>query len=324
MSSLVSVIIVNWNGRKYLEKCISSLLLQTYQDIEIILVDNASTDDSVEFVRERFPPVRIIYNDENLGFAEGTNIGIRASKGEYIALVNQDAFVHREWLARLVGAMEKSPEIAAAAGKVYYWGNAYGKDAVFCTWSKIDPYTARPYNFHDNEPESEVDYVTGCAALLRKTILDEVGLLDTEYFLYFEETDWCARAIRAGYKLMYIPEATVEHVVSGSISNAEYKTFYMMRNRLRFALKNFDMIFIPILIAGYKGESMYSFFQDVRNRGLSETRIRLRASWWNLVNIIDTVRSRQRDRDRIKKQVSYNRSLPLRKHKVLRIEKLLG
>lgn len=324
MTALVSIVIVNWNGRKYLQECLDSLLGQTHPELEIILVDNASVDDSVTFVEKNYPDVRIIRNDDNLGFAEGTNIGIRASKGDLITLFNQDAFADREWLARLVEALEGSDDIAAVAGKVYYWGDAFGKDAVFCTWSKIDPFTARPYNFHDNEPASDVDYVTGCAALFRKRVIDEVGLLDTDYFLYFDETDWCARMIRAGYRFVYVPEATARHVVSGSISNPEYKAFYMMRNRLRFALKNFDVAYFPLLALGFATESVQVLLQDARARNLSETRIRLRAIGWNLLHLPGTWRARRRDLGRIKHCIAYNRSLPLRVHRIERIEQYLA
>ena len=321
--SLVSIVIVNWNGLKYLHECLSSLLNQTYRPIEIILVDNASTDGSVDFVREHIPSVRIFQNSKNLGFAEASNIGIMKSKGELIALFNQDAIANKDWLANLVEVIESSEEIAAVAGKVYYWGDKYGKNAVFCTWSKIDPYTASPYNFTGNEPQAAVDYLSGCAMLVKKEIINEIGLFDTGYFLYFDETDWCARMIRAGYKLIYVPNAIVRHVVSGSLENSQIKAEYMIRNGIRFALKNFDLKYIPIFLLSFSVETVFIFLRNIRESDLCETKLRINGFIWNMLNLRKTFKARQKDHSRIKKSISYNLSLPLRQYKIGRIEQYL-
>lgn len=321
--SLVSIIIVNWNGLKYLHECLSSLFNQTYSHIEIILVDNASTDGSVDFVKENFPSVKIVQNSKNLGFAEATNIGIMKSKGELITLFNQDAIADKGWLANLVEEIKSSEEIAAVAGKVYYWGDKYGKDAVFCTWSKIDPYTAMPYNFAGNDPKAAVDYLTGCAMLVKKEIIEEIGPLDTGYFLYFDETDWCARVIRAGYKLIYVPNAIVWHVVSGSLENQQIKSEYMIRNRIRFALKNFDLKYMPMFLLSFIAETIFIFFRNIRESNLSETKLRMKAFGWNMLNLRKTFTARREDLSKIRNCISYNRSLPLRQYKVGRIEQCL-
>ncbi len=225
-SPLVSIIVVNYNGKKYLNECLTSLLNQTYRNFEIILVDNKSSDDSVKFVQSNFGNrILVTQNDTNLGFAAGCNIGIKISKGSLIALFNQDAIADKEWLSTLVYVVQSAEEIAAAAGKVYYWGDKYGKDVVFCTWSKVDPYTAGAYNFYKgDEPISKVDYLTGAAMLVKKEVIDKIGLLDPEYFLYFDETEWCARMIRASYDLVYVPQAVTWHVVSASLSDSNLKS----------------------------------------------------------------------------------------------------
>lgn len=146
MNPKVSIIIVNWNSKDYIKNCIDSLLNQTFQDFEIILVDNGSTDDSLEYVEKKYPQISIIKNKKNLGFAAGNNIGIKNSSGKFIALFNQDAVTDKEWLYELVGALESSEKIAGAVGKIFYLGDKYDKDAVFCTWSKLSPYSANPTN----------------------------------------------------------------------------------------------------------------------------------------------------------------------------------
>lgn len=315
MSRLVSIVIVNWNGLKYIDDCIKSLLAQTYTNMEIIIVDNASADGSVEHIEHHYPMVKIVRNDKNLGFAEGTNRGVAVSGGELVALFNQDAIAEAHWLERLVTVISSSADIAAVSGKVYYWGDRFGKDAVFCTWPKIDPYTAFPSNFNGNEPMGEVDYLSGCAMLVKREAMDRVGLLDTGYFLYFEETDWCARMIRAGYRLIYIPDAIVWHVVSGSIDNIDFKLMYMSRNRIRFALKNFDLSYIPVFVVAFSVDTLFELARGIQHKDLNAFNIRLRAIYWNVCNVGQTIKSRRNDLSRIRNARSYNRSLPLRHKK---------
>ena len=319
MPTLVSIIIVNWNAKNYLKKCIESLLEQTYQNFEIIFVDNASTDDSVEFVKTNFPKIKIIQNKENLGFAQGNNIGIKESQGEIICLFNPDAVAKSDWLSILVSTLESSEKIGAVTGKMFYLGDEYGENQIFCTWSKIDPYSAMPYNFYENEPGSNVDYLTGAAMLLKREVLEKVGLLDPGYFLYFDETDWCARIIRAGYELVYVPNAEVWHKVSASISDSEKKIYYMERSRIRFAIKNFDQTYLPIFHLRFFLETLYVLGRDLKNRNFTRTKIRLGAISWNFSHLNETIQRRKIDFSQIKSKgifQSYNKSLPLRKIRV--------
>lgn len=292
---LVSIIIVNWNGLQYLRECLDSLLFQSYQNFELILVDNASKDKSVEFVESEYPSVTIIKNNENLGFAAGTNIGIYHSKGEIIALFNQDAMADKEWLSILVQELINNDDIAAVAGKVYYRSDKYPIGSIFSTWSKIDPYSAKPSNFFRDEYKAEVDYLTGCAMLVKRDVINKIGPLDTDYFLYFEETDWCARMIRAGYRLLYIPDAIVWHVVSGSIENSQLKTWYMMRNRVRFALKNFDIGYLPLFIISLGVEVLSSIRKELMHHNQTSLIVTLKAIQWNVKNISKTLKARKRD-----------------------------
>lgn len=159
MTPLVSIILVNYNGRKYLSECLTSLMNQLYRNFDIILVDNKSSDDSLEFVGDNFPDVKIIKNENNIGFAYACNIGIRASEGSLICLLNQDVIADKEWLSTLVYVIQTSENIAAVGGKEYLW-DVYGKTrSVYSTWSKIDPYTACGYIFNKgDEPMSKVDF----------------------------------------------------------------------------------------------------------------------------------------------------------------------
>jgi len=312
--ALVSIIIVNWNAKAYLKGCLESILSQTFTDYEIILVDNASSDDSVTFVKDNFPQVKIIQNKDNVGFAEGNNIGIENSSGKIIALFNPDAVAEKDWLSILVSILQSSKKIAAVTGKMYYLGDQYGKDAVFCTWSKIDPYSAAPYNFHNDEPVSKVDYLSGAAMAIKRDVLENIGLMDSDYFLYFEESDLCARMIKAGYDLMYVPRAIVWHAVS-PLSNSENKIYYMERSRIRFALKNFDPSYVVSFFFIFLGETLFVIFRDIKNRHFSRTKTRFRAISWNLSNFKNTLRARRKHLLILEKNgtvQSYNKNLPLR------------
>lgn len=318
---LTSIVIVNWNGGKYLNDCITSLENQIYQNYEIILVDNASSDGSVEFVERQFPKVHVIKNKENVGFAEGNNVGIRNSKGEIIALFNPDAVADKNWLSNLISILQSSDKIGAAMGKMYYLGDQYGKDQVFCTWPKISTITAMPYNFHDNEPVSKVDYLSGAAMVVKKSVIEKIGLLDSDYFLYFEETDWCARMIRAGYDLLYSPYAIVWHVVSATISESDKKIYFMERSRIRFAIKNFDILYLIAFSFLFMSETLFVIGRDIVKMNFARTKIRIRAICWNLTHLGKTVTQRNKEMDILRKNKilnSYNKSLPLRNVKIMK------
>ena len=318
---LTSIIIVNWNAGKYLIDCITSLENQTYKNHEIILVDNASSDSSVELVQKNFPKVHIIKNEENLGFAEGNNIGIKNSKGDFVALFNPDAVADKNWLANLISILESSDNIAAVMGKMYYLGDQYGKDRVFCTWPKIDAFTAMPFNFHNNEPVSKVDYLSGAAMVVKRDVIDKIGLLDADYFLYFEETDWCAKMLRAGYDLIYSPYAIVWHVVSATISESDKKIYFMERSRIRFALKNFDSPYLIAFSFLFMGETIFVIIRDILKMNFARTRLRFRTIYWNLINLRKTMTQRRKEMNSLRKNKilkSYNKSLPLRHVKIVK------
>ncbi len=312
----VSIIVVNWNGKKFIRSCLESLLSQSYRDFEVTVVDNDSSDGSAEIVKSEFPQVRLIRNDENVGYAEGNNIGIRESAGDIICFFNPDAVAEKNWLSVMVSSLQSSETIGACTGKMYYLGNEFGKNAVFCTWSKVDPRSARPYNFHGDEPVSKVDYLTGAAMAVKRSVMDRIGSMDPGYFLYFDETDLCARIIRAGYDLLYVPTAVVWHAVSGLVSDHDKKSYFMERSRIRFAVKNFDARYLPRFCAILLAETIGILYNDVARMDFARSRIRCRAVFWNMANLVRTIRRRRQDFGQIKKSAafrSYNDSLPLGK-----------
>ena len=311
---LVSFIVVSWNSAKYIEACLRSIAEQTYPNVETILVDNASSDETVRLA-EGFPAVQIVRNESNAGFAEANNIGMRLAKGKYVALLNPDALASPGWTKTLVAELERDTSLAAASGKIWYLGDG-GPDRrqVFCTWPKVGPFSAKASNFYGDEPRSLVDYLSGAAMLVRREVVDLVGPMDPGYFLYFDETDWCARMLRAGYGMLYVPGAEAWHKVSPSVG-ADQKKYYMERSRLRFALKNFDAPYMVPLFFAYAAESAGMLLRDMVRGDFGASRTRRRAVWWNLASLRDTLRCRAEDRQRMRdsgKLRSFNGSLPLR------------
>jgi len=232
----VSIIVLNWNGKQYLETCLSSLLQQTYPDIEIIFVDNGSCDGSVDFVKSNYPGVFILEHDKNMGFAMGVNSGIIASSGKYIATINNDAQADKELISRLVKIIESDPSTGCCASKmmrfykrniidstgivIYQNGNAYDRGA---TEKDIGQY----------DSQEEVFGACAGAALYRREMLDEIGLFDNSYFAYFEDVDLSFRMHLFGWKCIYVPNAVVYHMHSATSQQASpFKIFYIERNKL--------------------------------------------------------------------------------------------
>lgn len=233
---IVSVIVLNWNGKHYLETCLSSLLGQTYQSLEIILVDNGSADGSVEFVRDRFPEVTIIENDTNLGFAKGVNTGIKASSGRYIATINNDAEADANWVSELVRVMESEPKIGCCGSKMM---NYYDRDIIDSTGIEVyhngNAYDrgAREKDIGQYGSQEEIFGACAGAALYRKQMLDEIGLFDMSYFAYLEDVDLSFRMHLFSWKCVFVPGAVVYHMHSATSKQASpFKLFYLERNKL--------------------------------------------------------------------------------------------
>jgi GT2 family glycosyltransferase len=243
----VAVVVLNWNGGEDTLDCIRSLQRLDYPDYEIIVVDNASTDGSPQTIRREFPRLALVENDRNLGFAEGNNIGIRIAlnKGSgYVLLLNNDTVVDPEILNVLVEAAEKDATIGFLGPKIYYHSEPR---KIWFAGGVVDWRNGRAVHLGMGEEDvgqfgqqAEVDYITGCALFFRAEVCEKVGLMDSRFFLYYEETDWCARAKRAGYRIVFVPTAKVWHKISVSTGGAESAVgyYYYARNKLLLARRN--------------------------------------------------------------------------------------
>jgi GT2 family glycosyltransferase len=230
----ISIIIVNWNTRKLLAQCLQSFArrISRYKS-EIIVVDNGSTDGSVEMIARDFPNVKRILNDRNLGFAKANNLGIQASSGRYVCLMNSDILVLRDCLDRLAVYMDEHAGIGIAAPKLY---NADMRPQISCKhfpslWKLFCEATAlhrifRPWRifngddmaYFDHNSLRKVDSVAGAFLLVRRKAMDEVGLLDEDFYFYGEDIDWCKRFRKFGWDISFFPGAEAVHYGGGSSS----------------------------------------------------------------------------------------------------------
>lgn len=262
MKPLVSIIIVNWNSKEDLKECLESFFKKVkYSSYEIILVDNASKDDSVNFVKKNFPQVRIIQSDSNLGFAGGNNLGFDKSKGKYVLFLNNDTIIAEDFLTPLVEFIEDRNDVGIVQPKILFHrpgtslhhkinsvgsfllksGFLYHQD-----FGKTDKNVKEPY---------EIFTAYGACFLARKKIIDTLGLFDPTYFAYFEETDLCHRVWLNGWKIMVLPNVRIYHKGAKTAKRlpTAFIQYHSFKNRIFTYLKNLDnvnliKIFIPHLI----------------------------------------------------------------------------
>ena len=267
----VTIIILNWNGKEDTIECLESLKHITYPNYEILLVDNGSTDGSVECFRERYPVMEIIENGENLGFAEGNNVGIRRAMddgADYVLLLNNDTVVDPEFLGELVKVAEGDEEIGVVGPKIYYYDEP---NKIHYGGGKINWWIGRPYHCLINTIDSDnfindaedVDFVTGCCMLLNVQINNDI-FFDEKYFAYFEDADLCVRLQRSGYKLVYNPNSKIWHKISRSSGlQSEFYNYHFGRNRILFMKKHahfmYKIIFYPYQVV-FKGLVGFLYF----------------------------------------------------------------
>ena len=255
MNPKVTIIVLNWNGKEDTIECLESLKHITYPNYEILLVDNGSTDGSVECFRERYPGMEIIENGENLGFAEGNNVGIRRAMDEgadYVLLLNNDTVVDPEFLGELVKVAKSGMSIGIVGPKIYYYDYAGRNDVIYFAgaelvlWKGSDiKYGYREIDQGQCDEIKGVDEIEGTCLLIKSELVNKIGLLDPNFFAYREDTDFCMRAARKGFKLFYVPKAIIWHKVGASFGLARdnpFKVYLMIRNKFYVTKKNAENI----------------------------------------------------------------------------------
>jgi len=255
----ISVIIVSWNACSYLRNCLVSIQ-ETGGELlhEIIVVDNASTDGSAEMVAKEFPDVVLIQSGENLGFARANNIGIKRATGKYLALVNSDVIVHKgcfQALARFLDDNPKAgligPHVVGGDGLLQrscrrlptVWNTICRVLALDSTFSQYSLFSGREMRHWRHDNQAEVEVISGCFWLARRTAVEAVGGLDERFFFYAEDVDWCQRFGASGWKVVFVPSASATHFGGASSSNAPLRfSVEMLRANVTYWKKHHGLM----------------------------------------------------------------------------------
>ncbi len=251
-SPLVSIVILNWNGRNYLQQFLPSILASTYGNMQVVVIDNASTDDSIPFLQHHFPAVKVIRHTSNFGFAKGYNEGLRQVNSGYYVLLNSDVEVAAGWIEPVIALMESDSRIAAAQPKVLQYANKRLFEYAGAAGGWLD-YLGYPFArgrvFDTCEEDTgqydipaPVFWASGAAMFVRAEVYHKLGGLDEFMFAHQEEIDFCWRAQLAGYTIFSCPQSTVYHVGGGTLpkGNAR-KVFLNFRNNLIMMAKNMPL-----------------------------------------------------------------------------------
>jgi len=248
MMPAINIVILNWNGRDDTLACLESVEQIAYPNFRVIVVDNGSTDNSVDAIRAAFPKVELIETGANLGFSGGNNVGIKQALelgADHVLLLNNDTVVDPGLLDAFVAAARRYPDAGVFSAKIYFHGEPN------CIWYAGVEWNTKTARFEQVgegmlddgvrfSKSCETDYACGCAFFVPAARLREIGLLDDNFFLYFEETDWCYRARKAGYPSIFVPEAKLWHKVSVSFGGegSPLALYFQTRNRLLWARRH--------------------------------------------------------------------------------------
>jgi len=249
----VSLIIVNWNTRDILRDCLASVFAQTTGiDFEVIVIDNASSDGSAEMVKQEFPQVILIENEQNKGFAAANNQGMRIAKGRYILLLNSDTIVLDGAIQKTLAFAEQHPQAAVVGCKVLnpdrtlqptcfmfpsLLNLVLSSTYLYKLFPKSRFFGRERMTWWDRNDVRPVDVVTGCFMLVRREAIDKVGMMDEDYFMYGEETDWCWRFQKAGWENLFFPDAQIIHLGGQSSKQVRQAMLIQLRKAILFFLK---------------------------------------------------------------------------------------
>lgn len=247
--SKAAVVILNWNGKIFLEKFLPAVIRHTPPFAEVVVADNASTDGSLDFLRQHFPSVRIIRNTSNSGYAKGYNDALKQVEAEYFVLLNSDIEVTPNWIQPVIELMDTDRTIGACQPKILSYHNKKQFEYAGAAGGFIDKYgyafcRGRIFNSFEEDTGQyddmkEIFWATGACLFVRSELFREAGALDEDFFAHMEEIDLCWRMKNMGYKIMYCPHASVYHVGGGTLSKiSPKKTFLNFRNNLILLCKN--------------------------------------------------------------------------------------
>ncbi|MDB5017157.1 MAG: hypothetical protein JWQ84_1989 [Mucilaginibacter sp.] len=287
----VSVVTVNYNQPKVTEELLLSIP-KSYNNLEIIVVDNGSNADISTGWQSKYPKINFIRSDQNLGFAGGNNLGIKAATGDYLFLVNNDTEFTNGLIEKLVEALDDNPVAGMVSPKIKYFSN---KSLIqYAGYSGMNYYTCRNSCIGLRETDNgQYDHITaptaychGAAMMIKKEAIEKAGLMNENFFLYYEEVDWCESIKRAGYEAWVCTEAVIFHKESVSVGKkSKLKEYFMNRNRILFTRRNApflkQIIFYPYFVLLVVPRNLIAY---IKNKNYSFIPMLLKAVWWNLTH----------------------------------------
>ena len=294
---LVSLVTLTMNTTEVTEGLLDSLLhVNTYPNLEVIVVDNNSKIDPTPVWKEKYPGMTFVRSESNRGFTGGNNLGIKIATGDYIFVINNDTVVTADLIGKLVSTLDSNPQIGVISPKINYFDQP---DVLQYTgYTKMNYFTARNKCIGQYEKDNgQYDYLTGrtgyahgAAMLVRREAIEKAGVLSDNFFIYYEELEWCERIKKAGFEVWVEMGALLYHKESMTVGKVSaFKEYYMNRNRILFNRKHapafafaiftlfYATVVIPKTLIGYIRKSQYSFIPVFRS-----------AIWWNLTNKVNS------------------------------------
>ena len=288
---LVSIVTVNFNQWEETCELLRSLERITYPNVEVIVVDNGSEKSIPNGTQERFYSVKFLYTKKNLGFAGGNNFALADCAGDYILFLNNDIEVEPDFLEPLVDAFTFFPKLGAASPRIHF----FHRPGVlqYAGSTEMSPYTIRNSTFGNGQKDQGqymdsrlTAYIHGAAMIVSRSVIEDVGMMYEDYFLYYEEYDWCERMKKKGFQAAYIGNSLIHHKESVSTGKkSPLKIFYLTRNRLLFARRNFswDQRVTSMLFFAFVSIPKNVFSFGIRGEWILMKAF-LRGVWWNLTH----------------------------------------
>lgn len=304
----VSVVILNWNGKRYLHKCITSLSKVAYKPLEVILVDNNSTDGSTEYIKKNFPWVKVVQNSENVGFAQGNNIGCKNATGDYVLFLNNDTVVTPDFLRVLINSMQKDSRIGCIQPQMRIMDNTTLQDEAggYLTHGGFLYHYGykKSHKLKIYHQRREAFSLKGACILIPRKVFLEVGEFDADFFIFFEETDLCYRLWLAGYKVVYDPSVYIYHTVGGDTKDRysyERRIYLTFKNMTCSYLKNFGTRNFLCIYPGFLGIQILLCLYYLITFQWLLLRAIIKAYAWNISHLRSTLIKRSIVQNHIRK-----------------------
>ena len=283
MSIEISIVTINYNGLE--DTCALIETIPFNENMEVIVVDNASKNQEAGIIAQRYPQVKVIKSERNLGFAGGNNLGIQSAQGKYLFLINNDTIFKEFIIWALIDRLESSPDIGIVCPKIrFVWEN---NPIQYAGYTRLSRISVRNHAIGFNEEDQgqhdtprPTPYAHGAAMLIRREAIEKVGLIPDCYFLYYEEIDWSMMFTRAGYQIWYEPKCTIYHKESQTTGkNSPLRTYYLTRNRLLLVRRNPQEFNKPLAYIYLIGVALRDILKHTITGRLDLLKATLRALW---------------------------------------------